>query len=129
MLGLFDGRGGVAEQVDDNLREEPVIAQDVAAAPEVQLELGHVPNAVLEQSHRASDGEVDINDHLDLSKAFRPGQEQKRVNVDFPVWMIERLDREANRIGVPRQSLIKVWIGEHLDAPKSKRILKANQAG
>jgi hypothetical protein len=51
------------------------------------------------------------------------------VNVDFPVWMIERLDREANRIGVPRQSLIKVWIGEHLDAPKSKRILKANKAG
>ena len=75
------------------------------------------------------DGEVDINEHLDLSKAFRPGQEQKRVNVDFPVWMIERLDREANRIGVPRQSLIKVWIGEHLDAPKSKRILKANKAG
>ena len=75
------------------------------------------------------DGEVDINDHLDLSKAFRPGQEQKRVNVDFPVWMIERLDREANRIGVPRQSLIKVWIAQHLDAPKSKRILKANKSG
>jgi len=75
------------------------------------------------------DGEVDINDHLDLSKAFRPGQQQKRVNVDFPVWMIERLDREANRIGVPRQSLIKVWIGEHLNTPKSKRKLKANKAG
>lgn len=74
------------------------------------------------------DGEVDINDFLDLSKAFHPGQEQKRVNVDFPVWMIERLDREANRIGVPRQSLIKVWIGEHLDPPKRKKREKANQA-
>ena len=63
------------------------------------------------------DGEVDINDYLDLSSAFRPGQEQKRVNVDFPVWMIDRLDREASRIGVPRQSLIKVWIGEHLETP------------
>lgn len=42
------------------------------------------------------DGEVDINDYFDLSKAFRPGQEQQRVNIDFPVWMIERLDREAN---------------------------------
>ena len=52
------------------------------------------------------DGEVDINDYLDLSSAFRPGQEQKRVNVDFPVWMIERLDNEANRLGVPRQSPI-----------------------
>lgn len=57
------------------------------------------------------DGEVDINDYLDLSSASRPGQEQKCVNVGFPVWMIDRLDREASRIGVPRQSLIKVWIG------------------
>lgn len=64
------------------------------------------------------DGEVDMNDYLDLSKAFRPGQEQKRVNVDFPVWMIDRLDREAGRLGVPRQSLIKVWIGEHLERSK-----------
>jgi hypothetical protein len=67
------------------------------------------------------DGDVDINEFLDLTKAFRPGQELKRVNVDFPVWMIERLDREANRLGVPRQSLIKVWIGEHLQRGASKR--------
>lgn len=73
-------------------------------------------------------GEVDINDYLDLSSAFRPGQKQKRVNVDFPVWMIDRLDREASRLGVPRQSLIKVWIGEHLQVPKSKRQPKANLA-
>ncbi len=66
-------------------------------------------------------GEVDINEFLDLSKAFRPGQEQKRVNVDFPVWMIERLDKEANRLGVPRQSLIKFWIGEHLETSKAKK--------
>ena len=71
------------------------------------------------------DGDVDINDYLDLSSAFKPGQEQRRVNVDFPVWMIERLDREASRLGVPRQSLIKVWIAEHLEVPKSKRPRKA----
>jgi hypothetical protein len=76
-----------------------------------------------------NDGDVDINDYLDLSSAFRPGQEQKRVNVDFPVWMIDRLDREANRLGVPRQSLIKVWIGEHLEKPKANKARKANQAG
>jgi len=75
------------------------------------------------------DGEVDINDYLDLSSAFRPGQEQKRVNIDFPLWMVERLDREANRLGVPRQSLIKVWIGEHLELPKSQRLPEANKAG
>jgi hypothetical protein len=67
------------------------------------------------------DGEVDINDYLDLSSAFRAGQEQRCVNVDFPVWMIDRLDREASRIGVPRQSLIKVWIGEHLGVSKAKK--------
>ena len=72
------------------------------------------------------DGETDINDFLDVSKAFRPGQELKRVNVDFPVWMLERLDREAGRLGVPRQSLIKVWIGEHLTDRKQKRTRKAD---
>ena len=55
-----------------------------------------------------------ISEFLDLSQARRPGQEQKRVNVDFPVWMIERLDREARRLGVPRQSIIKIWIAERL---------------
>ncbi|MCC5790154.1 MAG: hypothetical protein JJT75_11000 [Opitutales bacterium] len=73
------------------------------------------------------DGETDMTPFLDLSRAFRPGQEQKRVNVDFPVWMIERLDREATRLGVARQSLIKVWIGEHLAQKTPKRKRMANK--
>lgn len=60
------------------------------------------------------DGE-DVSKHLDFSKARRPGREQKRVNVDFPVWMIQSLDREARHLGVPRQSVIKVWIAERLE--------------
>ena len=60
------------------------------------------------------DGE-DITKYLDLSKSRRPELEQKRVNVDFPVWMIHSLDREAKRLGVPRQSIIKVWIAERLE--------------
>ena len=52
--------------------------------------------------------------HLDLSKARRPEQEQKRVNVDFPLWMIRSLDKEAKRLGVPRQSIIKIWLAERL---------------
>lgn len=56
----------------------------------------------------------DITDHLDLSRARRAGYEQKRVNVDFPLWMVESLDREAARLGVPRQSLIKIVIARHL---------------
>ena len=56
----------------------------------------------------------DITQHLDLSKARRPNQEQKRVNVDFPLWMIQKLDKEAKRLGVPRQSIIKLWVAERL---------------
>ncbi|MEE8424032.1 MAG: CopG family antitoxin [Thermodesulfobacteriota bacterium] len=57
----------------------------------------------------------DISKYLDISKARRPEQEQKRVNVDFPIWMIQLLDKEARRLGVPRQSIIKVWIAERLE--------------
>jgi len=57
----------------------------------------------------------DVTRHLDLSKARRPCEEQRRVNVDFPVWMIDFLDREARRLGVTRQSIIKVWIAERLE--------------
>jgi hypothetical protein len=56
----------------------------------------------------------DVTEHLDLSKACRPNQEQKRVNVDFPLWMIQQLDKEAKRLGVPRQSIIKIWLAERL---------------
>lgn len=51
---------------------------------------------------------------LNLLKAKRPEQEQKRVNVDFPLWMIHSLDKEAKRLGVPRQSIIKVWVADRL---------------
>ncbi len=57
----------------------------------------------------------DITKHLDISKARRPELEQKRVNVDFPIWMIQQLDKEAKRLGVPRQSIIKVWVAERLE--------------
>ncbi len=60
------------------------------------------------------DSGEDISKYLDLSRATRPGQDQKRVNVDFPVWMINSLDKEAKRLGVTRQSIIKVWIAERL---------------
>jgi hypothetical protein len=54
-------------------------------------------------------------DDLDLSGARRPLQEARRVNVDFPAWMVESLDREARRLGVTRQSVIKIWIAERLE--------------
>jgi hypothetical protein len=61
----------------------------------------------------------DIIDDLDMATATRPLKEQRRVNVDFPVWMIESLDREARRLGVTRQSIIKVWIAERLEEKAS----------
>jgi hypothetical protein len=61
-------------------------------------------------------GEEDIIDDLDLSTARRTNQDQKRINVDFPAWVVESLDREAARIGVTRQSIIKVWLVERLQA-------------
>jgi len=57
----------------------------------------------------------DISEYLDISKARRSNQDQRRVNVDFPIWMIQLLDKEAKRLGVPRQSIIKVWIAERLE--------------
>ena len=58
----------------------------------------------------------DVLDYFDMKNVRRPGQECKRVNVDFPEWMIASLDREARRLGVTRQSIIKVWISERLKA-------------
>ena len=66
-----------------------------------------------EFDEKFEDGQ-DISKYLDILKARRTEQEQKRVNVDFPVWMIHRLDKEAKRLGVPRQSIIKIWIAERL---------------
>jgi len=61
----------------------------------------------------------DISKYLNMAKAGRPGQEQKRVNVDFPLWMIHLLDKEAKRLGVPRQSIIKVWVSERMEKVSS----------
>ncbi len=65
---------------------------------------------------KAFDDGDDVIAHLDLTKARRVLQAQKRVNVDFPTWMIDSLDREASRLGVTRQSVIKVWLAERLES-------------
>lgn len=58
----------------------------------------------------------DITAHLDLSQARRPEQDSKRVNIDFPVWVVQKVDKEARRLGVSRQALLKVWVAERLKA-------------
>ena len=63
---------------------------------------------------KAFDNGESVIDHLDLSKATRPGRVQRRINVDFPEWMIQSLDKEAERLGIPRQAVIKVWISDRI---------------
>jgi hypothetical protein len=60
------------------------------------------------------DDSENIIDDLDVAQARRPAEEIKRINVDFPAWMVAALDREARRLGVTRQSIIKMWLAEHL---------------
>ena len=61
------------------------------------------------------DNKTDIIDDLDLTSLRHPNQQQKRVNVDFPVWIIDSLDKEAKRMGVTRQSVIKFWLVERIE--------------
>ena len=70
------------------------------------------------------EGKEDITDDLDLASARRVNQKQKRINVDFPSWVVESLDREAARIGVTRQSIIKVWLVERLKAEAANRVFE-----
>jgi hypothetical protein len=69
---------------------------------------------------KAFDGKFDtghsVVEHLDLKKARRIGTDPRRVNVDFPAWMVDSLDREARRMGVTRQSLIKLWLADRLSS-------------
>jgi hypothetical protein len=66
------------------------------------------------------DAGVDMTEYLDLASSRRPGREVHRVNVDFPQWMIDRMDDEAKRLGVTRQSIIKVWIADRIAGAEKK---------
>ncbi|WP_067517590.1 type II toxin-antitoxin system BrnA family antitoxin [Endozoicomonas ascidiicola] len=59
-----------------------------------------------------------IDEHIDWSSAQRPGLETRRINIDFPEWMIAALDREASRLGIARQAVVKTWLAERLDQGK-----------
>lgn len=74
------------------------------------------------------DEDVDLTASLDLFKARRVLQAKKRVNVDFPTWMIDSLDREASKLGVTRQSVIKVWLADRLEASASNNAFQRMRA-
>lgn len=76
-----------------------------------------------------NESQKDVVGDLDLSSARRVNQEQKRINVDFPAWVVESLDREAARIGVTRQSIIKVWLVERLQAEAANKPLNQDNVG
>jgi hypothetical protein len=66
------------------------------------------------------DASDEIDDFVDFSKFEKRNLDLKRVNVDFPQWMIYAMDREARQIGISRQALIKTWISERLEERNSK---------
>ena len=72
-----------------------------------------------EQLDEVFDAGEDLVPHLDLSTVRRLNLEQKRVNVDLPIWMIESLDSEADSVVVTRQSIIKVWLADRLKMERS----------
>ncbi len=69
-----------------------------------------------EEFDRRFDRGEDISEYLDWSRARRPKLEQRRVNVDLPTWMIDTLDLEAKRVGVTRQSIMKMWLSDRIKA-------------
>lgn len=73
------------------------------------------PSITAQQFDETFEAGQSVRDSLDLSRSRRPNQDQRRVNVDFPLWMIDQLDREAHRLGVTRQSVIKIWLAERLE--------------
>ncbi|MFH1066761.1 MAG: hypothetical protein V1746_02520 [bacterium] len=73
-----------------------------------------------EEFDRMFDEGADISAYIDWKKATRPGLQPDRVNVDLPRWTIDALDREAERVGVSRQAIIKTWLVQRLDALKAK---------
>lgn len=76
---------------------------------------------IAEELDRRFDAGEDISEFLDWDKARRPGLEPRRVNVDLPAWMIQQLDRQADLIGVTRQSIIKVWLSERIKKERAEQ--------
>ncbi|MFD2192025.1 type II toxin-antitoxin system BrnA family antitoxin [Pistricoccus aurantiacus] len=80
------------------------------------------------KAKKFEEDQEDIVDDLNLPTARRVDQEQKRINVDFPAWVVESLGREAARIGITRQSIIKVWLVERLQAEAANKLLNGDAA-
>ncbi|MEA3383679.1 MAG: CopG family transcriptional regulator [Campylobacterota bacterium] len=76
----------------------------------------------LELDKKFDDNEEDILEHFDLSSVRKINQEPKRVNIDFPAWMVKSLDKEAKHVGVSRQAVIKMWLAERLEGMVASRV-------
>ena len=76
----------------------------------------------LELDKKFDDNEEDILEHFDLSSMRKINQKPKRVNIDFPMWMVKSLDKEAKHVGVSRQAVIKMWLAERLEGMVTSRV-------
>ena len=101
---------------DSGQRSSPIAASASGSSPSAARDGASRKSITAEEFDRRFDDGEDISEFLDWSSIRRPGLEPKRVNVDFPTWMVERLDREAQKRGVTRQALIKLWLADRLEA-------------
>lgn len=92
----------------------PCMMSEAASDDEVEPHDGQKAITAEEFDRRFDDGK-DVSEYLDWSSVRRPGQELKRVTIDLPGWTLMRLDKEAQRLGVTRHALIKIWIAERLE--------------
>jgi hypothetical protein len=75
-----------------------------------------------ELDKKFDDGQEEILEYFDTSKIRMINEEPKRVNIDFPTWMVQSLDKEAKHIGVSRQAVIKMWLAEKLQSLNAKTV-------
>lgn len=96
-------------------RSSPTAAKVSASSRSDEHATANVRPISAAEFDRKFDAGEDIDEYIDWSSARRPGLEPKRVNVDFPIWMVQRLDVQAQKRGVTRQALIKMWLADRLE--------------
>lgn len=69
-----------------------------------------------ELDKKFDDNQEDILQHFDLSSARLVNEKPKCINIDFPTWMVQSLDKEAKHIGISRQAVIKMWVADRLNS-------------
>lgn len=115
MATKSDASSSAKSAVNAGRRSLPRVASTSASSRSGDHATGSVKTITVEGFDRKFDDGEDISEYIDWSTSRRPGLKPKRVNVDFPTWMVDRLDVQAKQRGVTRQALIKMWLADRLE--------------